>query len=108
MEDVAERLTTADRTCKCNLKLALGFSNVAELQGASLFGGATAEQVEGRTGEEAVGVMRMGTILGSLVMKEGTRWGGAGLFFFFFNEKRQSEEAEVEDIGERRKGILTS
>ena len=27
---------------------------------------------------------------------------------FVFNEKRQSEEAEVEDIGERRKGILTS
>ena len=87
----------------------MGFSNVAELQGASLFGGATAEQVEGHTGEEAVGVMRMGTILGSLVMKEGTRWGGTGwCSFFVFNEKRQSEEAEVEDIGERRKGILTS
>ena len=36
---------------------------------------ATEEQVEGRTADEAMDVMRMGTVLRSLVMKEGTRWG---------------------------------
>ena len=70
---------------------------------------AAVEQVEGQTADEAMDVIRMGTILRSLLMKEGTRWGGTWLMFFFvFNEKRESEEAEVEDIGERRKGIPTS
>ena len=62
---------------------------------------AAVEQVEGQTADEAMDVIRMGTILRSLLMKEGTRWGGTWLMFFFvFNEKRQSRRSSYSSFDE--------
>lgn len=103
---------------RCSLKMSLGFSNMVELEWAPVFGGLVGQQSQ-QSRWRIVQEMRpqmwwkwapfWEIWLCKGGGKEGNRWGWNFLIFFFvFSEKTQSREVEVEDIGERSDGILTS
>ena len=103
---------------RCSLKTSLGFSNIVELEWAPVFGalvGQKPRQSRWRIVQDMRPQMwwkwapfwEIWLCKGG--GKEGNRWGWNWLIFFFvFSEKTQCREVEVEHIGERRDGILTS